>query len=89
MGYPHGRRKTTTFVAGLRMTEMVAPMVLDEPINGDWFEAYVTNVLVPELRPGDVVIMDNLSSHKRVAIRERIEAAGPSTKAPTPIRSRL
>ena len=45
------------------MTGMVAPMVLDGPINGDWFEAYVTQVLVPELRPGDVVIMDNLSSH--------------------------
>lgn len=55
---------------------MVAPMVLDGPINGDWFEAYVAQVLVPELRPGDVVIMDNLSSHKRPAIRERIETAG-------------
>jgi hypothetical protein len=58
MGFPHGHRKTTTLVAGLRMTGMVAPMVLDGPINGDWFEAYVTQVLVPELRPGDVVIMD-------------------------------
>ncbi len=45
------------------------------PINGDWFEAYVTQILAPELRPGDVVIMDNLSSHKRDAVRERIEAA--------------
>jgi transposase len=76
MGLPHGHRKTTTLVAGLRMTGMVAPMVLDGPINGDWFEAYVAQVLVPELRPGDVVIMDNLSSHKRVSVRERIEAAG-------------
>ena len=50
-------------------------MVLDGPINGDWFEAYVTQILAPELRPGDVVIMDNLSSHKRDAVRERIEAA--------------
>jgi transposase len=75
MGFPHGHRKTTTLVAGLRMTGMTAPMVLDGPINGDWFEAYVTQVLVPELRPGDVVIMDNLSSHKRAAVRERIEAA--------------
>jgi hypothetical protein len=57
MGFPHGHRKTTTLLAGLRMTGMVAPMVLDGPINGDWFEAYVTQVLVPELRPGDVVIM--------------------------------
>ena len=47
----------------LRMTGMVAPMVLDGPINGDWFEAYVGQVLVPELRRGDVVIMDNLLSH--------------------------
>ena len=59
---------------------MVAPMVLDGPINGDWFEAYVTQVLVPELRPGDVVIMDNLSSHKRVSVRERIEAAGATLR---------
>ena len=55
---------------------MVAPMTLDGPINGDWFEAYVRHVLVPTLRPGDVVIMDNLSSHKRAAVREMIEAAG-------------
>jgi len=76
MGYPHGHRKTTTLVAGLRMTGMVAPMVLDGPINGDWFEAYVRQVLVPNLRRGDVVIMDNLSSHKRASVREVIEAAG-------------
>jgi transposase len=76
MGFPHGHRKTTTLVAGLRTSGMVAPMVLDGPINGDWFEAYVAQVLVPELRPGDVVIMDNLSSHKRTVVRERIEAAG-------------
>lgn len=80
MGFPHGHRKTTTLVAGLRVSGMVAPMVLDGPINGDWFEAYVVQVLIPELRPGDVVIMDNLSSHKRVAIRERIEAAGASLR---------
>ncbi|WP_156454585.1 IS630 family transposase, partial [Erythrobacter sp. CCH5-A1] len=76
MGFPHGHRKTTTLVAGLRMTGMAAPMVLDGPINGDWFEAYVSKVLVPELRPGDVVIMDNLSRHKRASVRDRIEAAG-------------
>lgn len=76
MGYPHGHRKTTTLVAGLRMTGMVAPMVLDGPINGDWFEAYVRQVLVPDLGRGDVVIMDNLSSHKRAGVREAIEAAG-------------
>jgi transposase len=80
MGFPHGHRKTTTLVAGLRMTGMVAPMVLDGPINGDWFEAYVTQVLVPDLQPGDVVIMDNLSSHKRASVRERIEAAGATLR---------
>lgn len=76
MGFPHGHRKTTTLVAGLRLSGMVAPMVLDGPINGDWFEAYVRHVLAPTLKPGDIVIMDNLSSHKRVAARKLIEAAG-------------
>jgi transposase len=73
MGFPHGHRKTTTLVAGLRMSGMVAPMVLDGPINGDWFEAYVTKVLGRELKPGDIVVMDNLSSHKRLSVRERID----------------
>jgi transposase len=76
MAVPHGHRKTTTLVAGLRLDGMVAPMVLDGPINGDWFEAYVRHVLAPTLRPGDIVIMDNLSSHKRAAARDIIEAAG-------------
>jgi transposase len=76
MGFPHGHRKTTTLLAGLRTSGMVAPMVLDGPVNGEGFEAYVAQVLVPELRQGDVVIMDNLSSHKRATVRERIEAAG-------------
>lgn len=58
------------------MSGMVAPMVLDGPINGGWFEPYVDQVLVPDLRRGDVVIMDNLSSHKRASIRDLIEAAG-------------
>ena len=75
---PHGHWKTTTFVAGLRRTGMVAPMVLDGPINRDAFHTYVEQVLVPELNPGDVVIMDNLSSHKSPAVREMIEAAGAS-----------
>ena len=61
---PHGHWKTTTFVAGLRLTGLVAPFVLDGPINRDAFEVYVEKVLVPSLRPGDVVVMDNLSSHK-------------------------
>ena len=84
MGFPHGHRKSTTLVAGLRMTGMIAPMVLDGPINGDRFEAYVTKVLVPELRPGDVMIMDNLSSHKRTSVRDRIEAAGATLRFQPP-----
>ena len=76
MAVPHGHRKTTTLVAGLRLDGMVAPMVLDGPINGDWFEAYVAQVLLPTLRAGDVVIMDNLSSHKRASVRAMIEAKG-------------
>ncbi|RXF66930.1 IS630 family transposase [Hansschlegelia zhihuaiae] len=73
---PHGHWKTTTFVAGLRLTGMVAPMALDGPINGRSFQAYVDQVLVPELAPGDVVIMDNLGSHKGAGVRAAIEAAG-------------
>ena len=78
MGFPHGHRKTTTFVAGLRRSGMIAPMVLDGPINGERFEAYVGQFLVPTLTSGDVVIMDNLGSHKRLSIRVSIEAAGAS-----------
>jgi transposase len=73
---PHAHWKTTTFIAGLRSTGMVAPMVLDGPINSAAFQAYVEQVLVPELRPGDTVIMDNLASHKGPAVRTAIEAAG-------------
>jgi len=73
---PHGHWKTTTFLAGLRLTGMVAPMVLDGPINGVWFQAYVEQVLVPTLSPGDIVIMDNLGSHKGAEVRKAIEAAG-------------
>lgn len=76
LAVPHGHRKTTTLVAGLRLDGMVAPMVLDGPINGDWFEAYVARVLLPTLRSGDTVVMDNLSSHKRASIKEMIEAKG-------------
>jgi transposase len=76
MGVPFGHWKTTTFVAGLRLSGIVAPMVLDGPINQRAFEAYVEQILVPELKPGDIVIMDNLSSHKSPAVRTAIEAAG-------------
>jgi transposase len=73
---PHGRWKTTTFIGGLRLTGMVAPTVLDGPINGVWFQAYVDQVLAPTLSSGDIVIMDNYGSHKRPAIRAAIEAVG-------------
>jgi transposase len=73
---PHGRWKTTTFVAGLRLSGVVAPFGLDGPINRSAFETYVEQALVPELRRGDVVILDNLSSHKGPRVRALIEAAG-------------
>lgn len=76
MGLPHGHWRTTTFVAGLRLSGIDAPMLLDGAMDGDAFEAYVRQVLVPTLRPGDVVIMDNLSVHKRPAVRTAIEAEG-------------
>lgn len=75
-GVPHGHWRTTTFVAGLRVGGLDAPMVVDGPINGELFLAYVRRVLVPTLRPGDVVILDNLGSHKGAAVRHAIEAAG-------------
>ena len=73
---PHGHWKTTTFVGALTLRGFIAPFVLDGPINRDAFEAYVEQVLAPSLRPGDIVIMDNLSSHKGPQVRELIEAAG-------------
>jgi len=76
MGFPHGHWKTTTFVGALTMRGMIAPLVLPGAINRDAFEAYVEKVLVPELRPGDIVVMDNLSSHKGPRARALIEAAG-------------
>jgi DDE superfamily endonuclease len=93
MSVPHGHWKTTTFVGALRLTGMTAPMVLDGPINGLTFQAYVDQVLVPELKPGDVVVMDNLGSHKGASVRSSIEAAGAGfcifrPTVPTSIRSR-
>ncbi len=73
---PHGHWKTTTFVGGLRLSGMTAPMVLDGPMTGDWFVAYVEQILVPTLRPGDIVILDNLPAHKNPAARRAIEAVG-------------
>ncbi|GBQ14842.1 transposase [Swaminathania salitolerans LMG 21291] len=77
---PHGHWKTTTFIAGLRLTGIVAPMVLDGPINGRSFLTNVERVLVPDLRPGDIVVMDNLGSHKGPGVQAAIEAAGASLR---------
>jgi transposase len=78
VGIPHGHWKTTTFVAGLRLDGMVGPMVLDGPINREGFIAYVEQILGPDLRPGDIVVMDNLPSHKGEYVRKAIEATGAS-----------
>jgi transposase len=73
---PHGHWKTMTFLAALRWDRIDAPFVLDGPINGEWFRAYVEQVLVPTLQPGDVVILDNLGSHRGKTIRRAIRDAG-------------
>jgi transposase len=72
---PHGHWKTTTFVGALRAAGMTAPTVVDGAMNGPTFLAYIQQQLVPTLRPGDVVVMDNLSAHKVAGVREAIEAA--------------
>jgi len=73
---PYGHWKTMTFLAALRCDRIDAPCVLDQPINGQSFIDYVEQFLVPTLSKGDVVIMDNLSSHKRPAVRQAIRGAG-------------
>ena len=73
---PHGHWKTTTFVGALRLEGMTAPMILDGPMHGAAFLAYIEQVLVPTLKPGDIVMMDNLPAHKPVAVRHAIEKAG-------------
>ena len=73
---PHGHWKTMTFLAALRCDEIAAPFVLDGPINGESFLAYVEQVLAPTLKPGDIVVMDNLGSHKGAAIDKAIRARG-------------
>jgi transposase len=78
VGVPHGHWKTTTFVAGQRTTGVVAPMVLDGPINAVAFQADMEQVLIPELKPGDILVMDNLGSHKGPQVQGAIEAADPS-----------
>jgi putative transposase len=73
---PHGHWKTMTFLAALRHDRIDAPFVFDGPINAAAFLTYVQQVLVPTLKPGDIVVMDNLSSHKGKAIRNAIKAVG-------------
>jgi len=73
---PYARWKTSTFLAGLRQDGLVAPCILEGAINGEIFLAYVEQMLVPTLSPGDIVIMDNLTSHKVAGVRQAIEAAG-------------
>jgi transposase len=75
---PHGHWKTSTFVAALRTTGLSAPLVLDGAMNGDAFRAYTEQILAPTLAPGDIVIMDNLGSHKVAGVREAVEARGAS-----------
>src|SRR5262245_43616618 len=73
---PHGRWKTLTFIAALRHDRVVAPWLIEGPINGQSFLLYVEKVLAPTLRPGDIVIMDNLGSHRSKAVRAAIRAVG-------------
>jgi len=73
---PYGRWQTTTFLAGLRYDRIVAPLVLDGPIDGPTFRAWVEQFLAPTLEVGDLVVADNLSSHKVAGVREAIEARG-------------
>jgi transposase len=75
-GIPHGHWKTSTFLAALRCDGITAPCVVDGPINGETFLAYVEQILVPTLRERDIVFMDNLGSHKGDKVRQLIEAAG-------------
>ena len=91
---PHGHWRTTTFIAGLRQTGIVAPLVLDGPMTGLAFRAYVEQFLAPALEPGDVVVLDNLAAHKVDGVRQAIAAAGasilylpPYTPGPQPDRA--
>ncbi len=91
---PHGHWKTVTFVGGLTLTGFVAPMLLDGPMDGECFLAWVEQMLAPTLRPGDIVVMDNLAAHKVVGVRQAIEAAAPNSAisrptVPISIRSKM
>lgn len=80
MDVPHGHWKTTTFVAALRLDGLTAPTVVDGAMTGDIFVAYLRQQLVPTLKPGDVVVMDNLSCHKRAEVKTVLAAAGASLR---------
>ena len=73
---PHGHWKTMTFIAALRCDRVDAPLVIDGPINGESFFAYVEQVLIPTLKQGDIVVLDNLGSHRGAGVRPMIRAAG-------------
>jgi transposase len=73
---PYGHWKTMTFIAALRHDRIDAPCVLDGPVNGARFLAYVQHFLLPTLQPGDIVVMDNLGSHRRRAVRQAIRSVG-------------
>jgi transposase len=75
---PHGHWRTTTFIAALSQAGIIAPLVLDGPMTGITFRAYVEQFLTPALRPGDVVVLDNLAAHKVDGVRQAIAAAGAS-----------
>jgi transposase len=75
-GVPHGHWKTTTFAGALRLSGMTAPFVYDGAMNGTVFLAYVEQVLVPTLKPGNIVVMDNLPAHKPAGIRDALQRAG-------------
>ena len=91
---PHGHWKTVTFVGGLTLTGFVAPMLLDGPMDGECFLAWVEQMLAPTLRPGDIVVMDNLAAHKVAGVSRLLKPAAPSSvicrpTVPTSIRSKM
>lgn len=77
---PYGHWKTTTFIAGIRVNEITAPLVLDGPMNGASFLAYIQQFLCPVLKAGDIVVADNLPSHKVKGVEKAIEAVGASLR---------
>ena len=81
---PHGHWRTSTFICGLRRQEIAAPFVVDRPMNAAIFQVYIERVLGPELRPGDIVVMDDLAAHKRPAVRKALADRGATALYLTP-----